>query len=259
MNESALRLGFFIGGLVVFTIMGYFFPRRKWQKPRFMIFLHNLILGAVNPLLIRLIFGSSLVALSHYLQENSVGLLNNFTLPLWGEVIVVVLFLDFVIYWQHRLFHQIPWLWRLHRVHHTDTEFDPSTALRFHFVEAILSYVVKAVALLIVGGPMLGVIVFEIILNFSAMFNHSNWRVFAGLDQWLRKLIVTPDFHRIHHSIYPKETNSNYGFFMSVWDYIFRSYVSEPRDGQETMSIGLKEFREDSEQNCLSLWVQPLK
>ncbi|MYB34554.1 MAG: sterol desaturase family protein, partial [Gammaproteobacteria bacterium] len=174
-------------------------------------------------------------------------------------VILCILVLDLLIYWQHRIFHMIEPFWRIHRMHHTDTAFDFTTALRFHPIEIFISILIKAVAIVLLGAPAFAVIAFEIILNGSAMFNHGNIKIPPVVDRLLRCIIVTPDMHRIHHSIDPKEHNMNYGFFLSVWDRIFGSYLNQPRQPQTTMPIGLEVFNQDSEARIDRLITQPFR
>ena len=173
------------------------------------------------------------------------GLLNLVAWPLWIEVVIAILLLDLAIWFQHMVFHKVPVLWRLHRVHHADRDIDVTTALRFHPIEIAASMVVKIGVVYLIGAPALGVILFEIILNGSAMFNHANMRLPQKVDRVLRTFLVTPDMHRVHHSVHRHETDSNYGFALSIWDRMFRTYTAQPEDGHDGMVIGL-EWQDDN-------------
>jgi len=183
--------------------------------------------------------------------------LNWFGIEGWVAVCVAILLLDLLIYTQHRVFHAVPWLWRLHRVHHADQEIDVSTGLRFHPIEILLSMLIKMAAVALLGAPVAAVLLFEMLLNGMAMFNHSNVRLPLGFDAALRCLVVTPDMHRVHHSVLPRETNSNYGFNLSFWDRLFGSYVAQPERGHDAMSIGLAEFQSGRADSLKDLLTMP--
>jgi len=191
--------------------------------------------------------------------EYKFGLFYWVEVPFWPKVIFSVIVLDLVIYWQHRFFHVWDMGWRIHRMHHADTGFDATTALRFHPVEIFISVFIKAVAIMLLGAPVFAVVLFEVILNGSAMFNHSNFRLPLWLDRLIRPVIVTPDMHRVHHSTKSSEHNMNYGFALSVWDRIFGSYLPQPSAGHEEMEIGLKRFREPAEMRVDKLITQPFR
>jgi sterol desaturase/sphingolipid hydroxylase (fatty acid hydroxylase superfamily) len=190
-------------------------------------------------------------------QRQQLGLFNLITLPPALTVALAWLLLDAAIYWQHRMMHVVPALWRLHRVHHSDTAFDTSTAVRFHPAEILLSIGYKALVIIGLGAPPMAVFIFEVLLSGVALFNHANLRLRG--DRWLRQVVVTPDMHRIHHSVLPVETDSNYGNVLSIWDRLFRSQTQQPRDGQTDMQIGLTEFRKDEQQRLSALLAQPLQ
>ena len=259
MEYGSLRLVFFTLGFTVFTLMGFFVPRRPQQNSFSSRFFHNFAFGAFNPMLLKLLLSFGLLEWTMRVQGWGAGVLNQVEWPYWLEVVLVVVVFDGLIYWQHRLTHILPPLWRFHRVHHSDTGFDASTAIRFHFIEIICSFGIKMLAIWAFGGPVLGVFLFEVILNFSAMFNHSNWFLPKGLDALLRKIIVTPDFDRFHHSVHRDETDSNFSFFLSIWDYCFRTYKAQPREGHENMQIGIGLFAEEKEQNFIKMWTQPFR
>jgi sterol desaturase/sphingolipid hydroxylase (fatty acid hydroxylase superfamily) len=253
-SGGGLRLGVFIAVLALMLWLESRWPRRdaplrrsRWPA--------NFGLGAVNALLLRLL---PLLAVGVAMQAQLAGwgLFNQLHLPPVIAVLMAWLLLDCAIYWQHRALHT-PLLWRLHRPHHADTAFDASTALRFHPLEILLSMLYKMGVVLALGAPVAAVILFEIALNAAALFNHANFDL-PG-DRWLRRILVTPDFHRVHHSSHRHEIDSNYGNVLSVWDYLFGSYVAQPRDGHASMQIGLAEFRDDSQQKIVPLLLQPFR
>jgi len=218
-------------------------------------------LAALSTLLVRLLSSVSLiflpVTLAIFLQEHQWGLLHWLGLgPLTG-FFLTLLILDLVLYGQHVLFHHVPFLWRLHRVHHTDVNLDTTSGVRFHPVEIALSLLLKLLAVGLIGAPAAGIIFFEILLNGSALFNHSNIKLPKSLDRVLRVLIVTPDMHRVHHSTIPAETNSNFGFNLPWWDWLFQTYKAQPRAGHLKMSIGLTEFPSEKKLTLQALLALP--
>ncbi|GAA0400653.1 sterol desaturase family protein [Cocleimonas flava] len=237
-NEPQIRLFAFFSILAIMIVWQVVKPRRAYQKPlqeKAKRWTSHALMMVVSTLLIRLTLPFSAAAFALYIADNNLALFG-FSLPL----IIGVILLDCLIYWQHRIFHKVPILWRLHRVHHSDETLDVTSAIRFHPIEIFLSMLIKFVAIWMFGLSAATVIIFEIILNGMAMFNHSNARIPA--DNILRLIFVTPDMHRVHHSVYGNETNSNYGFNMSIWDRIFASYIAQPKDGHDAMTIGLKEY-----------------
>lgn len=212
----------------------------------------NLLLVVIDALALRLLFPIMAVGTALWATDRGIGLMNVFAIPAWLTVVLTVVLLDMAIYWQHRLFHRVPWLWRLHRVHHADPDIDVTTALRFHPIEIILSMLIKMALVIVLGAPALGVVLFEMILNGMAMFNHANMNLPLGFDRILRKLVVTPDMHRVHHSQIVKETDSNFGFNLAIWDRIFGSYIAQPEKGHDGVVIGLKEWPADK---ASSLWA----
>ena len=242
-HEVELRLGCFVSIFILMAVWEYRSPCRKLKYPRILRWSNNLALVALNSVLLRFIFPAAAVGVAYYAQEQGWGLFNLLGLPTLLEVILVVVALDLLIYFQHRLVHSVPLLWRLHRVHHVDPDYDVTTGSRFHPLEIIFSMLIKFAAVLLLGAPVVAVILFEVILNGSAMFNHSNIRLPASVERILRKVLVTPDMHRVHHSTVVCETNSNYGFALSVWDRLFHTYQDQPKQGHVGMDIGLTEFR----------------
>ena len=202
---------------------------------------------AFNTVVVRLLVPLAPVALALLAAERGWGLLNLVALPFWFEVALSVIVLDFVIYLQHVMFHAVPALWRLHRMHHADLDFDVTTGSRFHPVEILLSVLLKMAAVVVIGPPAAAVLIFEVLLNGTSMFNHGNVRLPVSLDRVLRWFVVTPDMHRVHHSDIPAETNSNFGFNLPWWDRLFGTYRAQPALGHENMTIGLDTFREAGE------------
>lgn len=257
-NEAALRLGAFLGLLLLLLGWQTLAPRRPLPQYRRRWGV-NLGLVALDTVLVRLLIPLGAVGVALWAQRSGTGLLHAVVLPAWLEFALAFLALDCLIYGQHRLFHAMPVFWRLHRVHHSDLEFDVTTGVRFHPVEILLSLLIKMAAVAALGAPVVAVIVFEIALNATSLFNHSNLNLPLSLDRILRRILVTPDMHRVHHSVHRREHDSNFGFNLSWWDYLFGSYTAQPADGHERMAIGLPAFREPQTQNLRALLAQPLK
>lgn len=255
--ENVIRLAVFFGLLALLMLAEALWPRKKRRLTRLKRWSNNLALTFANTLLLRLVVPMTAVAASFWASDNNIGLFNLLSLPLWLSVLLAVVFLDMLIYWQHVLFHRVPALWRLHRVHHTDTDIDVTTGSRFHPVEIILSMIIKILAVMVLGVPAVAVVLFEVILNGMAMFNHANLRLPKTLDKGLRLVLVTPDFHRVHHSVHRQECNANYGFNLSVWDRLFSSYVAQPKGGHDDMLIGQKTFRDQRSVALHWLLIQP--
>lgn len=258
-NEPLIRLAMFLGILVVMAVWEAAAPRRRREIPRLIRWSNNFGVIIIDTLLVRLTFPVVAVALALLAAEQGWGLFNIFDIPYWLAFILSVLTLDLAIYLQHVLFHAVPALWRLHRMHHADLEFDVSTGLRFHPVEILLSMVIKLGVVVALGPPAIAVLVFEVLLNATSMFNHSNIRISKGIDRILRLFVVTPDMHRVHHSIYPNETNSNFGFNLPWWDRLLGTYRPQPRDGHEAMTIGIEQFRTVRDLWLDRMLIQPLR
>ena len=240
--EAAIRLGFFIGIFAVMALWELWAPRRVLTVGKAIRWANNLGLVALNTLLLRLLFPAAAVGMAALADDQGWGLLNYFQVPVGLAVPLAVIALDFVIWLQHVMVHAIPALWRLHRVHHADPDFDVTTGSRFHPIEIILSMLIKFATIAVLGPPVLAVIIFEVLLNATAMFNHANVRLPAKLDRILRWFVVTPDMHRVHHSIEDDETNSNFGFNLPWWDRLFGTYRDQPRGGHERMTIGIRGY-----------------
>lgn len=258
-SESTLRLGVFGGVFLICALAEWRWPRRQVASARPLRWSANIAISFIGSLLVRLAVPLLAVQAAVIAGDQGWGLLNLVSLPAGATVLLSVLLLDLLIYWQHRLFHAVPLLWRLHRMHHSDTHIDVSTGIRFHPVEIALSMVLKVAAVMVLGAPAVGVLLFEVLLNASAMFNHSNLRLPPALDGALRRWLVTPDMHRVHHSWQRVETDSNFGFCLPWWDRLFGSYRAQPGDGHAGMTIGLHAFRADRDQRLDQLLLQPLR
>lgn len=258
-HEATIRLLIFFAILGAIALWEVAAPRRQLLVRRKQRWPANLSLVAVNTLTARFLVPLLPVAMAALAEERGIGLLQTVALPFWFKVTVSLLLLDLLIYYQHRLFHALPLLWRLHRVHHSDMEIDVTTGNRFHPLEIVISMLIKLTAVALLGAPALAVIIFEALLNACAQFNHGNIAIPLYLDNWLRLILVTPDMHRVHHSIIPRETDSNFGFSIPLWDRLFDTYRPQPRDGHLGMTIGLKEYREPAELSLLRLLIQPFR
>jgi len=257
--EPLIRLGIFFGVLVVMAAWEHLAPRRRQEVPRLVRWPNNLGIVVVDTLLVRLIFPTAAVGLALVAEAQGWGLFNALAAPWWVAVIGSVIVLDLAIYLQHVLFHAVPALWRLHRVHHADLEFDVTTGLRFHPVEILLSMGIKLAVVVALGPPAVAVLIFEVVLNATAMFNHGNVRLPAHVDRVVRWVVVTPDMHRVHHSVRPDETNSNFGFNLPWWDRLLGTYRAQPADGHEGMTIGIEQFRQPRELWLDRMLIQPLR
>lgn len=255
--EPVIRLAFFLGVLAAMATWETVAPRRRLQVSRWKRWPSNLGIVALNTVLLRLSIPLAAVGLAVIAEERGWGLLNNSALPAEVRIVAAVLLLDLAIYLQHVMFHAVPALWRLHRMHHSDIDFDVTTGARFHPGEILLSMAIKLAAVAALGPPAVSVVIFEVVLNATSMFNHGNVRLPERMDRILRRVVVTPDMHRVHHSVLPNETNSNFGFNLSWWDRLFGTYRAQPRDGQENMTIGLDIFRDRMQLRLDKMLAQP--
>ncbi len=258
-HEPAIRLAIFFGVLVALMLAEAALPRRRREIPRLLRWTSNLGVVAVDTLLLRLVFPVVAVGFAAICEQRGWGLFNNVAMPGWLAFVVSLLVLDLAIYLQHVMFHAVPTLWRLHRMHHADLEFDVTTGLRFHPVEILLSMGIKLGVVAALGPLAVAVLVFEVLLNATSMFNHSNLKLPLGLDRVLRLVVVTPDMHRVHHSIHPNETNSNFGFNVPWWDRLLGTYRAQPREGHDAMTIGIEQFRTRADLRLDRMLIQPLK
>ena len=243
-NELPIRLGFFFGIFILVAALELAVPRRALTVSKAVRWGNNLALVFINSVVLRLIFPAAAVGFAAFSQQNGWGLLNYYQVPYPLAVIIAVVAMDFVIYLQHVMVHAVPALWRLHRVHHADPDYDVTTGARFHTLEIILSMLIKFATIALLGSPIMAVIIFEVMLNGTAMFNHGNLKLPPGLDRVLRWFLVTPDMHRVHHSIEDDEANSNFGFSLPWWDRLFGTYRDQPRGGHEGMRIGIHGYYE---------------
>lgn len=242
-NEATIRLGVFLGLFALLALAERLFPRRVAHGRRPHRWFTNIAITVVDAVTLRLVaLVLPLLAIGAALDAQSLGwgLFNALTWPVWVEWLLVVLVLDFLIWGQHLMTHKIPLLWRLHQVHHADVDIDVTTAVRFHPIEIALSMVLKIGAIYLLGPAAGAVLLFEVLLNGTAMFNHANIKLPLGVDRILRLVLVTPDMHRVHHSVARAEHDSNYGFALSIWDRMFRTYIAQPKDGHDEMTIGLR-------------------
>ncbi|MBI1244711.1 MAG: sterol desaturase family protein [Alphaproteobacteria bacterium] len=256
-HEAALRLGIFLGLLAAFALWEALAPRRADPPARTRRWPVNLAFVVLGGLVTRVVLPGGVAAFAASAQANGWGFLAALAIPDWAAFVVSIVALDLAIYFQHRLFHRIPVFWSIHRMHHSDTMFDVSTAVRFHPVEIGLSLAIKVAVVAVIGASPESVLAFEILLNAASLFNHTNGRMPDWIERPLRLIVVTPDMHRIHHSARREETDSNFGFSVSIWDRLFATYRAEPADGQDGLTIGLESYRERESQGLLRLLAQP--
>ncbi len=255
-NEPTIRLAVFGGVLILMLILETLFPRKARTQNRGLHIATNLGIVVLYTLVMRVLFPVAAMGTAVYAASKGWGLLNLFEMPVWAHILISAVLLDMAVYWQHVASHKIPMIWAFHKMHHADRDIDATTGIRFHPVEIVLSMLYKMVIVLILGPHVIGVFIFEVVLNGSAMFNHANIRLPLWLDKIVRILFVTPDMHRVHHSVIVKETNSNYGFNLSIWDKLFGSYIAQPKEGHDKMTIGLSEYQTDDPSHivwCLKL------
>ena len=256
-NEGAIRLGVFVGVLAAMALWEVLAPKRRPGLGKPARWGRNLGVAVLNSVVVRLLFPVLALAMAGIAEEQGFGLMNAHPLPGWLALVLGVLILDLAIYLQHVLFHAVPALWRLHMMHHADLDFDVTTGIRFHPVEIVLSMFIKLLVVAAIGPPALAVLVFEVLLNATAMFNHGNVRLPPALDRRLRLLVVTPDMHRVHHSVLPAETNSNFGFNLPWWDRLFGTYRDQPAAGHEGMTIGLGHLRDPARLTFIGMLALP--
>jgi sterol desaturase/sphingolipid hydroxylase (fatty acid hydroxylase superfamily) len=258
-NEALIRLAAFAGIFAIMAAWEILAPRRGQKLGRGTRWPSNIGIVVLDTVLVRLMFPTTAVGLALVAESQGWGLLHATNLPAWVSVLLAVAALDLAIYLQHVLFHAVPVLWRLHRMHHADLEIDVTTGARFHPIEILLSMGIKLGVVAALGAPAVAVFVFEVLLNAMSMFNHSNVRMPAWLDRVLRWVVVTPDMHRVHHSIVVRETNSNFGFNLPWWDRLFGTYRDRPTAGHLGMIIGIEQFREPAEQRLDRMLTQPFR
>lgn len=243
-TEALVRVGFFLGVLAILAVWELRAPRRSLTTPKPTRWLSNLGIVLINTSLLHVTLPVTATGMAILAGERTWGLLNFYSARPWLAILLGVVVMDLVIYLQHVTFHAIPILWRFHMVHHTDRDFDVTTGVRFHPAEIITSLGIKLGAIVLLGPPATAVLIFQVLLNATSMFNHGNVRIPTGVDRILRLFVVTPDMHRVHHSVLIRETNSNYGFNLPWWDRLLGTYRDQPAAGHEGMTIGLAHFRE---------------
>jgi sterol desaturase/sphingolipid hydroxylase (fatty acid hydroxylase superfamily) len=254
-NEPLIRLTAFFGIFIAVAIWEYASPRRQLVTSKLQRWFSNICITILGTAIVRGVF--PVLAAAFAADQVSSGILNQLFLPYPLKVFFAIFVLDLTIYGQHVMFHSVPLLWRLHMMHHADLDIDVTTGLRFHPLEVVLSMGIKIAAVVIIGPPVLAVIIFEVLLNGTSMFNHGNIRIPFNVDRLLRIIVVTPDMHRVHHSVIIKETNSNFGFNFPWWDRIFGTYKAQPTAGHDNMIIGLSQFRDEKKLTLLSLLALP--
>jgi sterol desaturase/sphingolipid hydroxylase (fatty acid hydroxylase superfamily) len=251
-NEVGIRLGFFFGVLIFMALWELFAPRRKLTVSKAKRWTSNLAIVVLNSLILRVLFPAAAVGAALFVETKGWGVLPLLSLPSWALIALSVLILDLFIYGQHVIVHAIPLFWRIHRMHHMDLDIDVTTGNRFHPLEIILSMIIKFGVIAMFGMPAVAVIIFEVVLNATSMFNHSNVYLPKIVDRVLRLIVVTPDMHRVHHSVIVNETNSNFGFNFPWWDRMFGTYIDQPVKGHLKMKIGISSFR--NKKWCVGLW-----
>jgi sterol desaturase/sphingolipid hydroxylase (fatty acid hydroxylase superfamily) len=258
-HQTLIRLMAFAGIFALMALWELAAPRRDQTMARGSRWPGNLGIVVLDAIAVRVLFPASAVALALLAETQGWGLFNALSAPAWAEAIFAIVLLDLAIYLQHVLFHAVPVLWRLHRVHHADLDFDVTTGARFHPIEIALSMVIKLAVIAALGAPAIAVFLFEVLLNATSMFNHSNVRLPERIDRVLRWLVVTPDMHRVHHSVAVSETNSNFGFNLPWWDRLFGTYRAQPEAGHKHMTIGVENIRDPGEQRLDRLLTQPFR
>lgn len=257
-HEPAIRLSAFLGIFAIMALWETAAPRRKGTLSRRVRWPGNILIVFLNTAVLRLLFPVAAVGMALAAQGEGWGLFNGLAIPLWLAVVLSVIVMDLAIYLQHVLVHAVPALWRLHRMHHADLDYDVTTGARFHPLEIAVSMLLKLMVVGALGAPPVAVLIFEVVLNATAMFNHANVRIPAAIDRVLRLIVVTPDMHRVHHSILPAETNSNFGFSLPWWDRLFGTYRAQPAAGHLGMTIGIEQFRAPRDQRLDRMLIQPL-
>jgi sterol desaturase/sphingolipid hydroxylase (fatty acid hydroxylase superfamily) len=258
-QEMPIRAGVFAGVFAAMALWELAAARRPLRQSKALRWTGNLGLTLLDTLVVRAIFPAAAVGAAEFAAVRGWGLFNELAVPDPLAFVASLVALDLAIWLQHRLFHAVPLLWRLHRVHHADLDFDVTTGARFHPLEIVLSMLIKFAVVIALGAPAAAVLAFEILLNATSMFNHGNVRLPAGVDRVLRRIVVTPDMHRVHHSIDPRETDSNFGFNLPWWDHLFGTYRAQPAAGHDAMTIGIEQFRDARELRIDRMLLQPFK
>ena len=255
--DLIIRISAFVGIFAAMAVWEWMAPRRQWQTAKAKRWVINLVMVGFNTLFTRTLLASGALGAAVLAGQREVGLFHQLDWPWWAELIIAMIVLDLVVYFQHVLMHAVPILWRLHMVHHSDLDIDVTTGVRFHPLEIALSMFIKIGAVILIGASPTAVLMFEVILNATSMFNHSNVCIPVRVDRMLRWIVVTPDMHRVHHSVIPRETNRNFGFNLPWWDRVLGTYLSDPSKGHEHMTIGLEQYRDSTRLTWLGLVALP--
>jgi len=258
-NDPAIRLGFFLGMFALMAAWELIAPRRVPGVSKPVRWTHNISIAIINVLLVRVLFPSAAVGVAVFAEERGTGLLNMFVIPYPLAFVLSLLALDLAMYLVHLMFHAVPALWRVHRVHHADVDFDVTTGARFHPIQILLAVPIKFAVIFVLGLPVLAVLAFETVFNALSLFNHANVRVPRTVDHILRWFLVTPDMHRVHHSVDATETNSNFSFVLPWWDRLFGTYRAQPEGGHERMAIGVDQFRTPRDFRLDRMLLQPFR
>ncbi|MBC8018347.1 MAG: sterol desaturase family protein [Verrucomicrobia bacterium] len=258
-NDAAIRLISFLGVFLLVALAELVWPRRTLVASKGQRWFCNIAIVAIDSVTARLILPLLPLGMAGIATAKGWGIFNLLAVPGWLEIVMVILIFDLIIYLQHRSFHRVPLFWRFHRMHHTDLDLDVSSGNRFHPIEILVSLLIKLAAVALLGAPAVAVVIFEVALNANSLFNHGNLRIPTSVDSWLRLFIVTPDMHRVHHSIIPRETDSNFSFNLPWWDRMLGTYRDQPREGHIGMIIGLKEFRDEQKLGLGSLLMLPFR
>ena len=256
-NEMNIRLGFFLGAFALLALCEWVSPKRILTQSKVVRWYSNVGIVVFNVVIVSIIFPLVPVAVAFLAAERDWGVLNFYDVAPSLHIVISLIILDLAIYIQHVMLHALPVFWRLHRMHHADQDFDVTTGIRFHPIEIILSSAIKMVVVILIGAPVIAVVIFEVLINVTAMFNHSNVNLPLALDRVLRLVVVTPDMHRVHHSIMSHENNTNFGFNLPWWDHLFGTYRDQPESGHESMEIGLDLFRTPKDLHLHRLLIQP--
>lgn len=258
-EEPIIRAAAFAGVFLIMAVWEVAAPRRHLAVNKDHRWLNNLAIVVLDTVVMRVLFPMTAAGAAWLAEASGWGVLNWAGAPLWLGVVLGVIALDFAVWAQHVMFHAVPGLWRFHRMHHADLDFDVTTGLRFHPIEIAVSMGIKLTGVVLLGAPALAVVIFEVLLNATSMFNHANIRIPTGLERVMRWVVVTPDMHRVHHSWYRDETDTNFGFNLPWWDRLFGTYTDEPRDGHEVMTIGIDGFRDPTELRLDRMLLQPFR
>jgi sterol desaturase/sphingolipid hydroxylase (fatty acid hydroxylase superfamily) len=257
--EWLVRLAAFAAVLAAVALWELVAPCRKPRHARGARWPHNIGLLLIDVGVVRLLAPGAVIGLALAAESHGWGLLNAISLPWWAALPIGVVLLDLVLYFQHVMFHAVPTLWRIHRVHHADQDFDVTTGVRFHPIEILLSTVIKCAGVAAIGAPAVAVLVFEVLLNATSMFNHANASLPRRVQRWVRWVVVTPDMHRVHHSVLYDESSSNFGFNVPWWDHVFGTYRAQPKHGHDAMTIGVDAFRLPADLRLHQLLIQPFQ